>query len=35
MSIDPFTGAKNNGNFGRLNSDRGPRNIQFGLKFNF
>jgi hypothetical protein len=24
-----------NGNFGRLNSDRGPRNIQFGIKFNF
>jgi hypothetical protein len=27
--------SANNGNFGRLNSDRGPRNIQFGLKFNF
>ncbi|MDX6574711.1 MAG: hypothetical protein QOE96_664 [Blastocatellia bacterium] len=24
-----------NGNFGRLNNDRGPRNIQFGIKFNF
>jgi len=24
-----------NGNFGKLNTDRGPRNIQFGLKFNF
>jgi hypothetical protein len=24
-----------NGNFGRLNTDRGPRNIQFGIKFNF
>ncbi|MDX6501509.1 MAG: hypothetical protein QOG23_4769 [Blastocatellia bacterium] len=24
-----------NGNFGHLNSDRGPRNIQFGIKFNF
>lgn len=24
-----------NGNFGRLNTDRGPRNIQFGVKFNF
>ena len=24
-----------NGNFGKLNSDRGPRNIQFGIKFNF
>lgn len=32
-----LTGTFNatNGNFGRLNSDRGPRNIQFGLKFNF
>jgi hypothetical protein len=32
-----FTGAftATNGNFGRLNNDRGPRNIQFGLKFNF
>jgi Carboxypeptidase regulatory-like domain/TonB-dependent Receptor Plug Domain len=25
----------NNGAFGRLNSDRGPRNIQFGLKLSF
>lgn len=24
-----------NGNFGKLTSDRGPRNIQFGIKFNF
>jgi hypothetical protein len=24
-----------NGNFGHLNNDRGPRNIQFGIKFNF
>jgi hypothetical protein len=24
-----------NSNFGKLNSDRGPRNIQFGIKFNF
>jgi hypothetical protein len=32
-----FLGTFNrtNGNFGRLNTDRGPRNIQFGLKFNF
>jgi hypothetical protein len=31
-----FTGfSATNGNFGRLNSDRGPRNIQFGLKFNY
>jgi hypothetical protein len=29
-----FTGFTNT-NFGRLNSDRGPRNIQFGIKFNF
>ena len=32
-----FLGTFNatNGNFGRLNSDRGPRNIQFGFKFTF
>src|ERR1043166_5269657 len=29
-----FTGFTN-GNFGRLTTDRGPRNIQFGIKFNF
>ena len=29
-----FTGF-NNTNFGKLTSDRGPRNIQFGFKFNF
>lgn len=29
------TFARTNGNFGHLNSDRGPRNIQFGIKFNF
>jgi hypothetical protein len=29
-----FTGFTNT-NFGKLNSDRGPRNIQFGIKFNF
>ena len=29
-----FTGF-NNGNFGKLSSDRGARNIQFGLKFYF
>jgi hypothetical protein len=29
------TYTRTNGNFGRLNSDRGPRNIQFGLKFSF
>jgi hypothetical protein len=22
-------------NFGTLNTDKGPRNIQFGIKFNF
>lgn len=31
--IGTFT--RTNGNFGHLNSDRGPRNIQFGIKFNF
>jgi hypothetical protein len=32
-----FTGTNTGatGNFGHLSSDRGPRNIQFGLKFNF
>ena len=35
LGIDAFTGNRNNGNFGRLNSDRGPRNIQFGFKFTF
>jgi hypothetical protein len=29
------TFTQNNTNFGTLNSDRGPRNIQFGIKFNF
>jgi hypothetical protein len=29
------TFTQTNGNFGKLNSDRGPRNIQFGIKFNF
>jgi Carboxypeptidase regulatory-like domain len=29
------TFTANNGNFGHLNSDRGPRTIQFGIKFNF
>jgi len=33
-SSGTFTGFTN-GNFGRLTSDRGPRNIQFGFKFNF
>jgi hypothetical protein len=29
------TFTQTNGNFGKLNTDRGPRNIQFGIKFNF
>jgi hypothetical protein len=41
--FDPGMGGINTGNptgfgnsnFGKLNNDRGPRNIQFGLKFNF
>jgi hypothetical protein len=33
-SAGKFTGFTN-GNFGHLSSDRGPRNIQFGIKFNF
>jgi hypothetical protein len=32
-AISGFT--RTNGNFGHLNTDRGPRNIQFGIKFNF
>ena len=30
-----FTGFNNIGGIGVLTSDRGPRNIQFGIKFNF
>jgi hypothetical protein len=35
--LDKFKGTftATNGNFGHLGSDRGPRNIQFGIKFNF
>ncbi|HST50455.1 MAG TPA: carboxypeptidase regulatory-like domain-containing protein [Pyrinomonadaceae bacterium] len=33
-STNPFQ-FTNNGQFGVLNSDRGPRNIQFGIKLNF
>ncbi len=35
--IGKFKGTftRTNNNFGRLSSDRGPRNIQFGIKFNF
>jgi hypothetical protein len=32
---NPNFGLTNSTNFGRLTSDRGPRNIQFGLKLNF
>jgi hypothetical protein len=32
---NPNFGNPNNGNFGRLNATRGPREIQFGLKFSF
>jgi hypothetical protein len=28
-------GVVGNGDFGHLNNDRGPREIQFGLKFTF
>ncbi len=35
LGIDPFTHKQNNGHFGFLSSDLGPRNIQFGLKFSF
>jgi hypothetical protein len=33
--IDSGNFVIGNNNFGKLNTDRGPRNIQFGLKFNF
>jgi len=35
LSINNSTFVIGNSNFGKLNNDRGPRNIQFGLKFNF
>ncbi|MDT5121361.1 MAG: hypothetical protein QOC96_843 [Acidobacteriota bacterium] len=35
LGIDAFTGNRTNGNFGKLTSDLGPRNVQFGLKLNF
>jgi hypothetical protein len=34
FSNGTFTGF-NNTNFGKLTSDRGPRNVQFGIKFSF
>ena len=35
LRSDANFGRSTNGNFGRLTSTRGPREIQFGLKFNF
>jgi len=35
LSFDRATGALGNANFGKLSSSRGPREIQFGLKFTF
>jgi hypothetical protein len=35
LASDPNFGRPGNGNFGRANSTRGPREIQFGLKFGF
>jgi hypothetical protein len=35
LSLDRNTGKSTNPNFGRLTGDRGPREIQFGLKFSF
>jgi carboxypeptidase family protein len=35
LASDPLFGTSTNPNFGRLNSTRGPREIQFGLKFGF
>ena len=43
LSLNPHRGSDgkfdgtftSNSNFGKLNSNRGPRNIQFGIKFNF
>ncbi|HYX30550.1 MAG TPA: carboxypeptidase regulatory-like domain-containing protein [Pyrinomonadaceae bacterium] len=34
-SFTAFNNTIGTGNFGQLNADRGPRNIQFGFKFNF
>jgi hypothetical protein len=35
LALDRDTGKSTNPNFGRLSQDRGPREIQFGLKFTF
>lgn len=35
LRADPNFGRPTNGNFGRLTASRGPREIQFGLKFSF
>lgn len=35
LGIDAFSGNRTNGAFGFLNSDLGPRNVQFGLKMSF
>jgi hypothetical protein len=35
LSLDRTTGKSTNADFGRLSGDRGPREIQFGLKFSF
>jgi hypothetical protein len=35
LASDPNFGRPGNGNFGRANSTRGPREIQFGFKFGF
>lgn len=35
LALDRTTGKSTNPNFGRLSGDRGPREIQFGLKFTF
>jgi hypothetical protein len=35
LALDRTTGKSTNSNFGMLRGDRGPREIQFGLKFSF
>ena len=34
-AVNPNFGKPNNGSFGRLTAAQGPREIQFGFKFNF
>jgi hypothetical protein len=34
-NFNGFDPNMSSSNFGKLNTDRGPRNIQFGIKFNF